>query len=107
MKRWEDWAAEFFSKKEDQLTPKIVHIQELGWGEEEMRIDEDLQIIRKQSALTKITQEEPDAETWLNQEYGERDIGRELRNLSNRKPNGIDGIPGDAYKATRTWAIKP
>ena len=72
-----------------------------------MKIDEDIRLIRQQAALTKIIQEEPDTETWLNREYDEQDIGRELRNLANRKAHGGDGIPGEAYKAARTWAIKP
>ena len=108
MKRWEEWAAECFSKKSDQITPKIVDIQEQEWeAEEEMHIGDDIQLIRQQSALAKIIQEEPDAETWLSREYDEQDIDRELRNLSNRKAHGSDGVPGEAYKATRTWAIKP
>merc|ERR1712112_393396 len=57
--------------------------------------------------MGKIIQEEQDTEIWRNQEYDEQDIGRELRNLSNRKAHGSDGIPGEAYKATRVWAIKP
>ena len=101
MERWGEWTEECFSKKAGQLTPKIVHIQELEWGKEEMRIDGDLQLIRKQTVLTKIAQEEPDAETRLNQEYDEQDIGRELRSVANRKAHGSDGIPGKAYKATR------
>ena len=107
MKRLGEWAAEFFRKKEDQLTPKIEHIQELGWGGEEMQIGEGIQLIRQQEALAKIIQEEPETETWRNQEYDEQDIGREIRNLSGRKAHGSDGIPGDAYKATRKWATKP
>ena len=27
--------------------------------------------------------------------------------MANRKAHGRDGIPGDAYKATRRWAIAP
>ena len=107
MKSWGEWTAEFFSKKPDQLTPKIVHIQELEWEEEEMHIDEDMQLIRQQAALTKIIQEEPDTETWRNQEYDEQDIGRELRNLENRKAHGSAGIKGEAYIATRAWALNP
>ena len=107
MKRWEDWAEECFSKKSDQLTPEILHIQELELGAEEMHIAEDIQLIRQHAALTMKIQEEPDTETWLNQEYDEQDIGRELRSLPNRKAHGSDGIPGEAYKATRTWEIKP
>ena len=106
MQRWGGWAAECFSKKADQLTPKIVHIQELKWGEEEMRIDGDLQLIRQKAALTKIIQEEPDTETWRYQEYGARDIDRKLRILASRKAHGRGGIPGEEYKETRTWAIK-
>ena len=70
-----------------------------------MQVTEDLQTIRKQAELTKIIQEEPDTETWIDQEYAERDIGPELRNLTNGKANGSDGIPGEAYKETREWAI--
>ena len=72
-----------------------------------MRINKDLQPIRQQAVLTKITQEEPDTETWRNQEYDAPDIDRELRNLANRKAHGSDGIPGEAYEATRKWATKP
>ena len=57
-------------------------------GEEEMHIGEDLQLIRQHAAPAKIIQEEPEAETWQNQEYDERGIGRELRNLENRKAHG-------------------
>ena len=93
-------------RKADRITPKIVHIQVLEWKEEEVRIDEDLQLIRQKAALTKIIQEEHDTETWINQEYDEQDIDRELRNQANRKAHGSAGIPGEAYKATRTLAIK-
>ena len=106
MKRWEEWAAECCSEKPDRLTSKIVHIPEQECAVEEMQIDEALRLTRQQEALRKIIQEEPDAETWLNSEYDEQDIGREIRNLANRKAHGSDGIPGEAYKATRTWAIK-
>ena len=106
MKRWGELTAECFSKKPGQLTPEIVHMPEQEWAEEEMQIDEDIRLIRQQEALTKIIQEEPDAEKWLDREYDEQDIGRELRNLANRKAHGSDGIPGEAYKSTRTWAIK-
>ena len=63
-----------------------------------MHIDEDIQLIRQKAALSKIIHEEPDPETWPSQEYGEQDIGREPRNLSNRKAHGSVGIPGEAYK---------
>ena len=48
----------------------------------------------------------PETETLLNQEYDEQDIGRELRNIANRKAHGSDGIPGEAYKATSKWATE-
>ena len=64
-------------------------------------------MIRKQAILTRILTEEPDIERWLIQEYAEKAIGVELRNLPNMKANGGDGIPGEAYKATRKWAIEP
>ena len=89
------------------INTKIEHIQELEWGNGEMRVNEDLQLIRQQAALTKIIQEEPEKETRLNQEYDEQDIGRELRKLSNRKAHGSDGILGEACRATRKWATKP
>ena len=72
-----------------------------------MHINEDIQLIRQQSALRKIIQEEPETEARPNQEYDERDIARELRNLVNRKEHGNDGIPVEAYKATRKLATKP
>ena len=62
MKRWGEWAEECFRKKENQITPKIEHIQELEWGNGEMQVNEDLQLIRQQAVLTKIIQEEPETE---------------------------------------------
>ena len=51
--------------------------------------------------------ERPEIEAWLNQEYTEKDIEIELGNLFLKKAHGNDGIPGEAYKATKTWAAKP
>ena len=62
--------------------------------------------IRKQEGLTQIMKE-PEIETWLNQDYKEQYFGKELRNLASRKAHENDGIPGEAYKATRQWAITP
>ena len=50
-----------------------------------MQVKEDLQAALQQAALTKIIQEEHETETWLNREYAEQDIGRELRNIAKRK----------------------
>ena len=63
--------------------------------------------IRKQAEPTQIMKEGHGIETWLNQDYKAKGINRELRNLSHRKSHGNDGIPGEAYKTTRQWAIKP
>ena len=41
------------------------------------------------------------------QEYAEREIDREMRNLVNSKSHGSDGMPGEAYIAARKWAITP
>ena len=43
----------------------------------------------------------------MHQDYKEQDIDRGIRNLERRKAPGNDGIPGEAYKATRQWEIKP
>ena len=66
-----------------------------------------LREIRQQAGLTQIMKGGPGTETWLNQDYTEQDIHREIRNLASRKSHGNDGIPGEAYKATRQWEIKP
>ena len=64
----------------------------------------DLQDIRENSELTKITRGRPEIETWLNQEYTEKDSEIELGNLALQKAHGDDGIPGETYKSTRRWA---
>ena len=70
-------------------------------GTAESHVGDDIQLIRQQDAIAKIIQEEPETETWLNQEYDEQGIGRELRNLESRKSHGGDVIPGEEYKAPR------
>ena len=72
-----------------------------------MEVMEYLQTIRQHASITKITQLEPETETWINQEYAEQDIDRRLRGLANRKAHGCDGIPGKEYNATRKWEIAP
>ena len=52
-----------FQKEQEPTNPKIEHIHELEWEKEEMHIQEGLQSIRRQAALTKITLEEPGTET--------------------------------------------
>ena len=107
MERWGEWTSERFRKNKNQLTPKIEHIHDIEWEKEEMRIKGDLQSIRRQAALAMIMQGEPETETCLNQEYAGQEIGRELRNLANRKARGSERIPGEAYEATRKSGIKP
>ena len=63
--------------------------------------------IRQRECLTKSIDEEPDTETWLNQDRTEQDIDVDIRNSANRKAHGNDGIHGVEYKANRQWEIKP
>ena len=72
-----------------------------------VKVSPNLQEIRQQASTTQVIKEEPETETWLNQEHAELDIDREIRNLSSRKARGGDGIPGATYKETRQRAIKP
>ena len=105
LKRWEEWAKECFRKDQDSLKPRIEHITEGEWENDITKPPENLYEIRKHAGLTQIMNEEPEIETLLNQDYKEQDIGIELRNIPNRKSHGNDGIPGEAYKATRQWEI--
>ena len=59
---------------------------------------QSLREIRHQANMPQITKEEPDTETWINQDYADQDIGREIMDLARRKLHGNDGIPGEAYK---------
>ena len=70
-------------------------------------ISPNLQEIRQHASLTQVIKEEQETETWMRHAYTELDTGREIWNMAKRKANGGDGIPGEDYKATRQWAIKP
>ena len=107
LKRWGEWTNECFSKSQDSLKPRIEHISEEEWGKEVIKPPGNLYEIRRQAELTQIAKEEPGIETWINQDYEEQDINRELWNLANRKAHGNDGIPGEAYRETRQWETKP
>ena len=73
-----------------------------------MGVRGNLETIREQASLAMIIEEEePDTETWLNQEYAEQYVGIGIWNLSGRKSHGGDGIQGYAYKETGKWAIGP
>ena len=82
------------------------HIPETERGKEMATHTPTPRQIRRKSSLTQITKDEPDTEPWLNQDYADQAIDREIRNLSRRKALGNDGIPGESYTATRQWAIK-
>merc|ERR1712112_474262 len=105
--RWEEWAKECFSKEQMEMKPKISYIAEQEWGNNFAKASHGLQHIRENSALMKITKGQPGIEEWLNQTYAETDIETEIKNLALKKAHGNGGIPGESYKATMTWAIKP
>lgn len=107
LERWEEWTKECFSKEHKDLAPRIIHIAEQEWGKNFLTAPTDIKEIRGNADLTKIMNDKPEIESWLNQEYSEQDIETELRNLALKKAHGNDGIPGEAYKATREWAVKP
>ena len=106
LKRWDEWTKGFFSKIHDIVKPRIDRISEEEW-KRDSKATFGLIRNKKQAELTQITKAEPDIETWLNQDYKEQDIIRELGKLAKRNEHGNDGIPGEAYKATGQWAIKP
>ena len=67
------------------LKPKIEHIPDQEWDMREVKISENAWEIRQQTSPTHIIQEEPETETWLIQEYTEKDIERPLRNVDNKR----------------------
>ena len=95
---WEEWEEERLGKDKTILQPKIGHIQGKEWGKQTMQIIDSPTEIRQQARITRITADEPDTETWLNQAYAEQDSGAGIRNLANRKLHGNDGIPGGHIK---------
>ena len=62
-------------------------------GRNFLEAPEDLQEIRRNADLTKITKDKPEIESWISREYTEQDIETELRNLALKKAHGNDGIP--------------
>ena len=94
------------SGRKNKQKPQIEHIRDLEWGDE-IQTAESLKKLRKQARLPRIITAEPDTGTWFNQEYTEKDIDVDLRNLANRKAHWGDGIPGAEYKETRKWAVRP
>ena len=80
--------------------PEIEHIHDLEWEKRNWNNGKH-KTISAQSRLTILSKEEPEIETWMNQEYTEQDIDEDIRTLANMKGRGSDGISGEAYKATR------
>ena len=72
----------------------------MEWGQGIMNPPPIIREIRQHAGITQITKEEPETAPWLNQDYAEQAIGREIRNLESRKAHGNDGVPGEAYKET-------
>ena len=107
MKRWGEWEDECFRKDKARLKPKIEQIPDQEWDKVTMRVQESITEIRQRASITKIIDEEPEIETWLNLSYTEKDIDIEIRNIANREAHGNDGIPGAAYKSMRQWETKP
>ena len=107
LERWGEWTKECFSKEQKELKPMIEHIAEQEWEQTFLKAPKNLQTIRGNAKLTKITKNKPEIEAWMNREYTEQDIETEIKNLALKKAHGNDGIPGEAYRATREWATKP
>ena len=76
-------------------------------GKDDIQIGPVMIGIRKRSRLQQIIHRRPDVETWLNQDYTEHDIDKELRRLANNRAHGSDGIQGEAYNARSKRAIQP
>ena len=107
IKRWEEWTKKNFSKEQEELIPKISHITEQEWEKKFIKPPEDIKQIRENSTLMKMMKKYPEIEEWLNRPYEEEDIMTEIKSLALKKAHGNDGIPGEAYKATMKWAVKP
>ena len=106
MNRWAVVDIGVLQQGKTLLRPRIERTRDLGRGGE-IQVPENLQIARQQATHTKIITEEPETDTWLNQEYADQDIGRELRNMANRKAHGRDDIPGEVYKASNGQSPQP
>ena len=106
MRRLEEWAAECFRNGKNITKAKDRSYTCFRMGGE-AGLSGDLRQIREQARLTKLIWEEPEIETRTNQEYTDQDIDGELRHLANRKAHGADGLPGEAYKESMTWAARP
>ena len=72
LERWEEWAKECFSQEQRDLAPKITYIAEKEWGETSTQAPKDLQKIRENADLTKITRNHPEIETWLTENIQRR-----------------------------------
>ena len=85
LERWAEWTKECFSKEHNDLAPKITHIADKERGGNFLTAPTDLQEIRRNADITKITNDKPQIESWLSREYSEQYIETELRNLALKK----------------------
>jgi len=70
-------------------------------------IQKDLKEIRTNSPLYQTMQKYPQIRQWVKKPYTEQEVSKAISHLKNRKSHGIDGIPGEAYKALGKWITKP
>ena len=87
MERWGEWTAGFFSQKH---RPKMAHIPDLEWAKGDIQVPGNLKIARQKATLSKIITEDPETQTWINQEYDGPGVDRELRNLAIKTAPGSD-----------------
>jgi len=53
---------------------------------------------QKHSRLQNILRTELHIYTWIASDYTNKDIGKAIKRLKDKKSHGSDGIPGEAYK---------
>ena len=76
LKRLGGWANACLSASQAIRQPRIEQARK-GMGEM-MTLTQSLREIRQKESMAQITKEEPEAETWLTQEYAYQEIDREL-----------------------------
>lgn len=81
-----------------------------GQGQENINdtiINQTITRIRNNSDLRKFNNEHPQANVYdmLTNKPNRREISNAIRTLKNNKAHGIDGIIGEAYKATHNWIV--
>ena len=66
-----------------------------------------LQYIRTNSLLRQAIKNQPTLHEMLTRKYTRQEIDKAICQVKNRKSNGTDGIPGEAYKALKDWIVHP